>query len=344
MKKVFHFVTNPTVNGLEKLVMTICQTVEGFDYTYVVPQGPIEKQLDKLDIKYIPLKKMNSLSVRRVIIDYKPDIVHGHDVKASLYLAFNYKLCKKNGIKVISELHNDDQRMHKLTIRSLIYDYSTKFYDSIVCVSQDVYDNYKYKNHISGKVKIIDNIVNPMDLNCLEDNIEDIDCIFVGRFEYQKNPSRFVEIIKHVKEYLPNIKCTMIGEGSLKSDVLKFINDLMLENNINVMDYQSNPYKFINKSKVLYMPSRYEGFGLVALESMLIGTPVVCHKVTGLDRIVKDDTGLITNNDSQIISEIVRLIKDKNYYESKSSNAILRAKKINNINLFREKYSDLYNS
>lgn len=67
MKKVFHFVTNPTVNGLEKLVITICQLVNGFDYTYVVPKGPIEKKLKQDNIKYISVDKMNVLDRKSVV-------------------------------------------------------------------------------------------------------------------------------------------------------------------------------------------------------------------------------------------------------------------------------------
>lgn len=342
MKKVFHFVTNPTVNGLEKLVITICQLVNGFDYTYVVPKGPIEKKLKQDNIKYISVDKMNVLSVRKIINKYKPDVVHGHDVKASLYLACNYKICKNNGIKIISELHNDDQRMHRIGLRSLLYQISCRAYDEIVCVSQDVYDNYIFKNNIKDKSVIIDNVVNPITLDNDSDNISDIDCIFVGRFEYQKNPQKFVKIMEKVKEQIPSLKCLMIGEGSQKINTLNIINNLNLENNISVINYQDNPYKFISKSKILYMPSRFEGFGLVALESMLVGTPVACHKVTGLDKIVNNDVGIITNDNKLLVDEIVKNIKDSDYQKSKSNNSIKRANCLNDVDKFKQKYREIY--
>lgn len=339
-----HLVTTSEANGLEHVVMDICNLVPKNEYYYVSPSGEIDDYLKEYGIKHIVVDKITPLIIRKVIKKYKPDIVNSHDVKASLSLAFNYSLCKKNNIKTISTLHNDDLRMHHIGLRSLSYNFSSKYYDTIVGVSKDVIDNYIFKSRIYEKTVVIDNVVNTKILNLLsKDKISsNFDFIFVGRFEEQKNPQRFIKLIEKIKEYFPNVKAVMLGQGSLLNDVTRLIREYHLEKNIDLYGFQKNPYKFIKKSKMMIIPSRYEGFGIVALEAMLLGKPVLASDVSGLRTIVNNDCGILTNDDYEIIHTAKLLLSDEKYYDFKAHNAKKRAEKINNLKSFVTEYANVY--
>jgi len=74
----------------------------------------------------------------------------------------------------------------------------------------------------------------------------------------------------------------------------------------------SLPY-YYSAAEVLVMPSHYESFGMVALEAMACGTPVIASQVGGLPFLVQDGvTGYtIPDDNPQALAErLVHLIKD----------------------------------
>ena len=62
------------------------------------------------------------------------------------------------------------------------------------------------------------------------------------------------------------------------------------------------------------MCSRYEPFGLVVLEAMVLGTPVISTEVASIREIMREDYGIITdNNEEGLIKAIAEVIKNPNY-------------------------------
>ena len=107
--------------------------------------------------------------------------------------------------------------------------------------------------------------------------------------------------------------------------VIARINQLQLVNNVHCLGFIDNPYGIINQSKVLCIPSSWEGFGLVAVEALSLGKPVVAANVGGLPGIVTEESGKVCTYESEYIEEIVKLLTDSNYYFMKSSGANDRA-------------------
>ena len=102
--------------------------------------------------------------------------------------------------------------------------------------------------------------------------------------------------------------------------------------------FQENPYPILKNSKVLVLPSKWEGFGLVSIEALTLGKPVVCSDAGGLKKIVTKDCGYVIENENvdQYVSEILELVNDENYYERKHNAALDRAKDLNNIDQYIE--------
>ena len=58
-------------------------------------------------------------------------------------------------------------------------------------------------------------------------------------------------------------------------EINKFIKKFKIDNKVKLLGYQNNPWKFLSKSNLFVLPSIWEGFGNVIVESMLIGIPVL---------------------------------------------------------------------
>ena len=134
----------------------------------------------------------------------------------------------------------------------------------------------------------------------------------------------------------------MIGDGELRNKVLNIINRFDLQANIDVVGYLENPFVIMKNTKIQCMPSIFEGYGLVAVESMMLSVPVVCSGAGGLLDIVDDSCGKICKNKEEYISEINKLLTNENYYNSKKMNSKLKADKLGNIDNYKMIMDNIY--
>lgn len=344
MKKIFHFVSTNYLSGLENVVLNISILLRNkYHFVYVSPNGKINYYLKKYHIKHICVNKITPLSVKHVINKYHPNIVQGHDVKASLALAVNVHLCHKYNIKIISELHNDDPRMHRYSVRSILYYISSFAYDDIIGVYGSVINNYIFNKTIYNKSHIIRNIVNPYRIKKYPSTPKKWDCIFLGRFVEQKDPIKFIKIIYFLKKRMPNISAIMLGNGSLLKECEALIHSYQLKDNIKLVGFQRDPYKYLCESKVLIMPSKYEGLSLVALESLICGIPIVASNIDGFRELINDKCGYLANNLKEFISDTHSVITDKSLYDYKSKESIKHGYILNNVHTFISGYENVYN-
>jgi len=107
--------------------------------------------------------------------------------------------------------------------------------------------------------------------------------------------------------------------------------------------YLENPYGYLKNSKLICIPSIWEGFGLVAVEAMALGIPVVASSVGGLKDIVNDECGKLCSQLDQYSEEIVRLLNDEDYHKSKSENCFKRALELANIEKYCDNIKKIYN-
>ena len=98
--------------------------------------------------------------------------------------------------------------------------------------------------------------------------------ISIGRLVPQKD---YMTLLKAFNASLNFFKSRLIiiGEGQERSLIEKYIKDNKMDNQIILLGYQSNPWKYLTNSDLFILSSKWEGFGNVIVEAMLLGIPVI---------------------------------------------------------------------
>lgn len=106
---------------------------------------------------------------------------------------------------------------------------------------------------------------------------ENIDLLFGGRLIPEKNAELFVESIAEISNGRCDVDALIIGEGPERNTIENRIIELGVENSIEVIDFVDHDefLGYIKSADVFAFPSQREGFGLVGLEALACGTPVV---------------------------------------------------------------------
>ncbi len=288
--RVLHVLNTGSFSGAENVAITIIkQTKDRVEGIYVSLDGQIRTVLNEADITFYPVEKLNVSSLRKAIKELKPDIIHAHDFTASVISA----LCAPKSVRVISHLHNNPPWIKSINAKTIAYAAISSRFEKILTVSQAVITEFVLGRIFDSKTEVIGN---PIDVSAIrnklevdkDDKIPESDIAFLGRLSLPKNPLRFLDIIKSISEKIPDIRVAMIGDGELRAEIEQKIKELNLEAIVTLYGFQSNPYKYLAKSKVLCMPSLWEGFGLAAIEALALGKPVFAAPVGGLVDIVND--------------------------------------------------------
>ena len=107
--KILHLLQSSRFSGAENVA---CQIIEmtggqnGAETAYCSRDGDIRSTLAEKGIKFFPLTEFCKEEISHVISEYKPDIIHAHDMIASV----NAALTAPKNVKIVSHIHNSDFR------------------------------------------------------------------------------------------------------------------------------------------------------------------------------------------------------------------------------------------
>lgn len=178
---------------------------------------------------------------------------------------------------------------------------------NLVAVSRGLQEELLHESWIKPKnVKLIYNPIDEEAINLsLQQNTSTLDepyILHVGRFARLKRHDILFSAYGHLKTTSGrHPKLVLLCEGSRKLN--KLIKRYGLEQNVFVAGFQQNPYIWMKNAEVLVLSSEGEGFGLVLVEAMLCGVPVVSTNCR------HGPAEILSNNLSEYLSPVGDAVK-----------------------------------
>lgn len=215
--------------------------------------------------------------------------------------------------------------------------------------SSDKYDQYVFLTN--SQKKDVETVYNKNDKFIViphtyshntSENFENIQrnkhlAVTIARYAEDKRIEEGIHAFRLVVDKIPEAKYYIYGKGELEQQLQDLIDKLKLGNNVYLKGYTTNPGKIYRSAACSILTSRREGFGLVIIESLAEGTPVVTYdfKYGPRDIITDGENGFIVENGNrkELAEKIIDLMSIDELREQLSQNAIS----------VREKFSeDLY--
>lgn len=149
---------------------------------------------------------------------------------------------------------------------------------------------------------------------------------FMGRFASEKGIINFVEAIPKILEKRSDLGFLIVGDGHLRNRLEAYLNRKKLWRKVTLMRWISHDQvaSYLNRLRILVVPSYTEGLPNIVLEAMACGTPVLSTSVGVIPDIIKDgETGFLlkSNDPKHIADKIVELFNEQQLLEEVSQNA-----------------------
>lgn len=344
--RILHLLQSRYFSGAENVVCQIFDMMKSepeIQMAYCSRDGQIREALKERGIKYYSIKKLSVSEIKRVIKEYEPDIIHAHDISASIYasLATLGKKCK-----IVSHVHVNNSDMAKINIKTICYGISTLCYKHIFWVSQSCFDSFVLKDMVRKKSSVLYNVMSKEQIVAKKNrdkNSYNYDIVYVGRLTEQKDPMRLIDVLVKVTELSPKSRIAIVGKGDLEENVRKKVEKKNLENNIVFKGFMNNPLKLLECSKVMIMTSKYEGLPMTVLEAMALGVPLVSTPVDGLKDIIENGVNGYLENDNDILARrLYEIISDPELRNQLSIASQKKFDKINNLKEYKKKIKTVY--
>lgn len=231
------------------------------------------------------------------------DLVHVHYALPHTVSAFLAKqMLKDRQLPIVTTLHGTDITVvgHEPQFFDITR-FSIEESDIVTAVSHSLKADTARTFKTAKEIEVIHNFVSPEEyrrvpMSCLQEKYKKCgDKIFVhiSNFRPVKRLQDVVDVFHLVNQKIPS-RLLMVGDGPELPAVHRYIESLGIGDRVHFMGKQERVVEILSVSDICLLPSEKESFGLVALEAMACGVPVIASVAGGIPEVVTNgETGFL---------------------------------------------------
>ena len=172
-------------------------------------------------------------------------------------------------------------------------------------------------------------IPNPVDVGGVQRlTPETLHILTAGRLAQQKNHKMLMDAVELLRQKLPEVHCTIYGEGELRQELESYLAEKNLADAVALPGHSRSIHEKVAQASVFVLTSEYEGLPNALIEAMMMGVPCITTDYPGADEVITDGvTGIIVpRRDAQALADaLLRLAAEPELAASLSRQAMAEA-------------------
>lgn len=308
---IVHIIPTLRFGGAEKIVIDVCNAlVQDNQQATIITFCADVPQKERLDarVNHVVVEKKGKLSlglvsgIRSVLKEIQPDIVHTHLFGADVWGRI---AAKQLALPVITTEHNINVQENR--VKDWIRFFLRNKSDRYIAVSYLVQEYLRKKCKVTKPIDVIYPGISLQEFSQVvpvQATIP-ISILMIGRLVQQKGFDIGLEALALVQG---EWRCLIVGDGPEKQALQKRAVRLGIESRITFRPPTTNVATVFAQADIVLMPSRWEGFGMIAIEAMAAGRTVAATDTGALPELIDHGVSgvLVKTGDSKALAQAVQ--------------------------------------
>ncbi len=368
--KILYLITDIGKGGAERFLIDICNALSlRNDVEFIIGSLLDNNQYieDTKRFRIVNLnfqtfsffKKNECLEYQELLKEFQPDIIHTNRFLAE-FLSFYYQdnkiayvthghdnMVQFNGLK-IKDIFNKPKLTNYLEKKILFLKKYRKNPTWVIANSKHTERFYKNVVPKNMKSKVV-YIPLGFDYNRFFKNEENkisgkLKLVNVGSFQDKKNQKFILKIADSLLKYTTDFEIHLLGDGKNRVDLEQQTKEQKLNNHIFFQGNVNNVEEYLHNSHIYLHTAWYEPFGLVLLEAMAAGLPVVTLDGQGNRDIIEQGKNgyLFDNEDPELFAKAILELKSNTDKYSEISNYAKSYSKQFDMQIMVDKFMSFY--
>ena len=347
--RIIHIIPSLNIGGAERLTLDISQElgVMGHDVKllvlnknggYSLPKNAkfmVEFLQETFELHFLSISKNYPKKLYRAIESFNPDIIHSH-LQESEFLSRLIPLPKDHKVAWFTHCHDSMPRLRPPSglipwSKSWIISYYEHFLlrrlykqkqpQHFIAISKSEKKYIENSRGIQGKITLLPNAINSHNFNKPTEDLDktSLNLINVGSFQAKKNQAYLLMVLSHLKKQTPS-QLTCLGDGPLRAPFIDEAKRLGLSSYVAAKGNVNQVAQYLWNNTLYVHSAKYEPFGLVLVEAMAAGLPVIALDAGGNRDIVKNGVnGYLLPQETRpedFAEKIIAVWKDKKLLKS----------------------------
>ncbi len=350
---IIHVISEPNGGGAELLVRELNARLNAAGTTSYVVYLTNPRNLPLLDNEYelglaTPRDVRAGIRLRRFILrSFEGDVtVHAHLTYPLYYVGL---LPWPKRVRLVHTEHNTYNRRRDIALLRIIERRIYARFDAIVCISDGVRNALAKWLGTEFDQERLTTIPNGARLFSMRPpsppQADALTVISIGSLSRQKGFDLGLAAVADARDLIS--RHIIIGEGVDRPTLEAQIRELGLTGIVEMVGWQDNIEEWLCEADLMLMPSRWEGFGLVAIEALSTGLPLVASDVSGLGDILRGCSAvdLVSPLEPVLFANAVRRFSQRDQAEVNHLRTVARSHaELFRLPLMAKAYADLYTS